>query len=117
MPSCVLKFWTKILNKISKKVYFFIRLKDKDVCNYKINSFNLIKSILQEFESHNESCCDYFSVLRLQVDNQVFKLNSLFRDFFLHTWLFKKKIVHRYRRSTEPTSKEEYGQSEERNHR
>ena len=82
MPKCVLKFRTKILNKISKRVYFFARAKDREVFNYKINSLIRSKVFFKKFESHNESHCDYFSELKLQVENQIFELNSLLGDFF-----------------------------------
>ena len=47
------------------------------------------KVFFKKFESYNESRCDYFSELRLQVENQILDLNSLLRDFFLHTWLLE----------------------------
>ena len=49
----LLKFRAKILNKISKGFYFFVRLKDEEVFNYKINSFNSFKGIFQEICPHN----------------------------------------------------------------
>ena len=45
---CVLKFWAKILNKISKGVYFLVSLNDKEVYKevYKINSFKPFEGII-----------------------------------------------------------------------
>ena len=50
---CILKFRAKILNIISKGVYFFVRLNDKEVFNYKINSFSSFKGIFQKISRYN----------------------------------------------------------------
>ena len=84
MPRCVLKFRDKILNKISKEVYFFVRLKDKEVFNYKINSFTSFKGIFQNICPHNHhgtfhkevffGTVNWVSELKLRVENQLFEL-------------------------------------------
>ena len=54
-----------------------------------INSLIHSKVFFKKFESHNESRCNCFSELKLQVENQIFELNSLLGDFFLHTCLLE----------------------------
>ena len=47
------------------------------------------KVFFKKFESRNESRCDCFSELKLQVECQIFELNSFLGDFFLHTSLLE----------------------------
>ena len=47
------------------------------------------KVFFNKFESHNESRCVNFPELKVQVENQIFELNSLLGDFFSHTWLLE----------------------------
>ena len=123
---CVLKFWAKILNKISKGVYFLVSLNDKEVYKevYKINSFKPFEGIFLKI-THiinfgNFQREVFFGTVTWVSEEKLLAENQIFKQFFIRRLLFtylvvrgrEYLLVHSYSRSSEPPFKEEGGQGE-----